>query len=57
MPKFTAAERQLVKSFIATLSIKRVLESEIMDEVFRHTNKTISKSGLFRKVTITTFTS
>ena len=31
MPKFTNAERILLKSIVATLSIKRVPESEIID--------------------------
>ena len=45
MPKFTSAERILVKSIIASLSIKRIPEQDIIDEVYRQTNKTITKSG------------
>jgi hypothetical protein len=47
MPKFTSAERVLVKSIIAALSIKRIPEQDIIDEIYRQTNKTITKSGLF----------
>lgn len=35
MPEFTSAERILVKTIIATLSIKRIPVPEIIDEVFR----------------------
>ena len=48
MPKYTAPERTLVKSIIASLSIKRVPEPEILSEVFRQTNKTLSHAGLYR---------
>ena len=47
MPKFTKAERILVKSIIAALSIKRIPEQDIIDEIYRQTNKTITKSGMF----------
>jgi hypothetical protein len=46
--KYTAAERALVKSIVATLSIKRIPDVEITNEIYRQTNKTLSKSGLFR---------
>ena len=46
MSKYTAAERALVKSIVATLSIKRIPDQEIVNEVFSQTNKTLSKSGL-----------
>ena len=42
MPKFTTAERILLKSIVATLSIKRVPELEIIKEIFHQTNKTIT---------------
>jgi hypothetical protein len=42
MPKFTASERQLVKSMVATLSIKRIPDLEIIKEVERQTNKSLS---------------
>ena len=47
MPKFTSAERNLVKSIIASLSIKRIPEQDIIDEVYRQTKKTLTKSGMF----------
>ena len=47
MPKFTSAERILVKSIIAALSIKRIPEQDIIDEIYRQTKKTITKSGMF----------
>ena len=42
MPKFTNAERILLKSIVATLSIKRVPDSDIIKEIFHQTNKTIT---------------
>ncbi len=42
MPKFTCAERILLKSIVATLSIKRVPESEIIKETFHQTNKYVT---------------
>ena len=48
MPKFTNAQRALVKNLVATLSIKRIPDIEIIDAVKRKTNKTISRTGLFR---------
>lgn len=47
MSKYTHAERELVKCIVASLSIKRIPEPEIM-EVYRQTNKTLSHSGLYR---------
>ena len=46
MPKFTHAERILLKSIVAALSIKRVPESEIIKEIFHQTNKTITRRYL-----------
>lgn len=43
MPKFTGAERTLVKSLVASLTIKRM----IMNEILQKTSKTIS-SGYIR---------
>jgi len=48
VPKFTNAQRALVKNLVATLSIKRIPDIEIIDAVKRKTNKTISRTGLFR---------
>ena len=47
MPKFTPAEMILVKSIIAALPIKRIPEQDIIDEIYRQTDKTITKSGMF----------
>jgi len=47
VPKFTAAERTLVKTIIDGLSIKRILESEIINEVYKQTNKRLSLSMLY----------
>ena len=48
MPKFTNTERTLIKSIVASLSIKRIPESEIIKEIFQQTNKTITKASLFK---------
>jgi hypothetical protein len=45
--KFTTAESTLIKS-IATLTIKRIPEPEIINEIYYRTNKTISKVALFK---------
>jgi hypothetical protein len=45
--KYTNAERALVKSIVGSLTIKRVPESEIIKEVYKQTNKTISRSGIY----------
>ena len=47
MPKFTAAESTLIKSIVASISIKRIPEPEIINEIYNQTNKTISKVALF----------
>ena len=47
MPKFTNTERTLIRSIVASLSIKRIPESEIIKEIFQQTNKTITKASLF----------
>ena len=47
MSKYTAAEREQVKSIVANLSIKRIPDSEIAKDVFKLTGKTLSRSGLY----------
>ena len=47
MPKFTASESTLIKSIVASLTIKRIPEPEIINEIYNQTNKTISKVALF----------
>jgi len=44
---YTAAERTLVKSLVASLIIKRIPESEIINEIYRQTNKTITRQTLY----------
>lgn len=41
MSQFTLAERQLVKNIVAMYSIKKVSDSEIIEEIYRQTNKRI----------------
>ena len=48
MPKYTAEERTLVRSIVSNLSLKRISDREITSEIYRQTNKTLSKSGLYR---------
>jgi len=45
--KFTNEERALVKSIVATLSIKRIPDPEIIKEVYEQTHKTVSRITLF----------
>jgi hypothetical protein len=45
--KFTHEERSLVKSIVASLSIKRIPESEIIKEIERQTNKSITTRFLY----------
>jgi hypothetical protein len=47
VPKYTAAERTLVKSIVASLSIKRIPDPDIVKEVYKQTNKMLSRSGLY----------
>ncbi len=48
MSKFTYAEKALVKTIVASITIKRIPDSEIINEIYRQTNKIITKTGLFR---------
>ena len=47
MPKFTAAERNLIQSIVANLSIKRIPDAVIMQEVYSQTKKTITDVTLY----------
>ena len=47
MGKFTNEERALIKSIVATLSIKRIPDPEIIKEVYQQTHKTVSRVTLF----------
>jgi len=48
VPKFTAAERNTVISIVASLTIKRLPDAEIQDEIFKQTDKTVSRTSLYR---------
>ena len=43
--KFTFEERSLVKSLVATLTLKRLSDTEVNKEVERETNNTMSRSN------------
>jgi hypothetical protein len=45
--KFTNAERFLAKSILATLSIKKIPDAEIIKEIERQTNKSIGRRSLY----------
>jgi hypothetical protein len=45
--KFTGPERTLAKSIVATLSIKRIPDTEIIKEIYDKTNKTITRMRLY----------
>jgi len=47
MPKYTVAERERVKTIVATLTIKRIPDSEILEEIGRQTGKTINRASLW----------
>lgn len=47
MGKFTNEERMLIKNIVATLTIKRIPDPEIMEEIYQQTHKTISRISLF----------
>jgi hypothetical protein len=42
VPKFLNGERELVKSIVANLTIKRIPDSDIIKVIFDQTNKTIT---------------
>jgi hypothetical protein len=48
VPTYTVAERNLVTSIVASLSIKRIPDPDIIKEVYDRTTKTLSRSGLWR---------
>ena len=47
MPKFTASERNLIQSIVATFSIKRIPDPEIIKEIYEQTKKSITRMGLY----------
>jgi len=46
MGKFVASERSIVKSIVATLTIARIPDAEIIKEIKKSTGKTISKRSI-----------
>jgi len=46
MPKFTAPEREIIKTLVASLSLKRIPDLEILGEIERQTHKPISQRYL-----------
>ena len=44
--KFTLHDGTLLKTIVATLSIKRAPDTEIIQEIERQNNNTITRSGL-----------
>jgi len=46
MPKFNAQERSLIQTIVATLSLKRLPDAEIIKEIFAKTNKTETKQSI-----------
>jgi uncharacterized membrane protein YgaE (UPF0421/DUF939 family) len=47
MGKFTKEERIVVKALVATLSIKRIPDNEIINEIYRQTNKRIGTKAIY----------
>ena len=47
MGKFTNEERSLAKTILATLSIKKIPDPEIIKEIERQTNKSIGRRSLY----------
>jgi hypothetical protein len=47
MLKFTNDERILIKNIVATLSIKKVSDPEIIKEINQKTNKTVTKKEIY----------
>ena len=54
MAKSTTAERRLTKNIVATLSIERIAEQDIIDEIYNQTTKTI-ESLLSKTIKILTY--
>jgi hypothetical protein len=46
--KFTIEERSLVKSLVATLTLKRMSDNEIIEEIEKLTNDRISRTSLYK---------
>jgi hypothetical protein len=46
-PKFTTTKRLQIQSIVATISIKRIPDPEIVKEIYRQSHKTISRITVF----------
>jgi hypothetical protein len=47
VPKFTNDERTLIKNIVATLTIKKVPDLQIINEVYGLTNKAITRKEIY----------
>ena len=47
MPKFNAEERRLIDITVGALSIKRIPDPDIIDQVIKLTNKKITRQTLY----------
>ena len=47
MPKFTFDERNKIKTIVATLTLKRVSDNEIIKEIEKQTGKIITRQYLY----------
>src|SRR5262245_12397643 len=47
MAEFTSEERPIVKNIVATLSLKRIPDNEIIKEIEKQTGKTITRQALY----------
>ena len=47
MPKFNAEERRVIDIMVAALSIKRIPDPDIIDQVMKLTNKKITRQTLY----------
>lgn len=47
MAKFTYEERNRIKNLVAVLTIKRIPDNEIIEEVYKATNKTITRKTIY----------
>lgn len=47
MPKFTCQERTVILNIVANLSLKRISDSEIIEEIQKQTNQKITRQSLY----------
>jgi hypothetical protein len=47
MSKFTYEERSTIKSIVAALTIKRIPDNEIIEEIHKVTNKTVTRKTVY----------